>query len=84
VEAAVIGVPDDLRGEVLEAFVVTRSGDDGDAGLAQELKQQVKQKFAAHAYPRTVHFVDALPKTSSGKVQRFVLRQQRRQQVESS
>lgn len=83
-EAAVIGVPDDLRGEVLEAFVVTRPGDDGDAGLAQELKQQVKQKFAAHAYPRTVHFVDALPKTSSGKVQRFVLRQQRRQQVESS
>jgi acetyl-CoA synthetase len=81
VEAVVIGVPDELRGEVLEAFVVTRPGDTGDDQLVEELQQLVKHKFAAHAYPRTVHFVDALPKTSSGKVQRYVLRQHRRQQL---
>jgi acetyl-CoA synthetase len=84
VETAVIGVPDALRGEVLEAFVVLRSGDDGDDALADELKQLVKQKFAAHAYPRTVHFVDELPKTPSGKVQRFILRRRRRAEVGSA
>ncbi len=80
-ETAVIGVPDALRGEVLEAFVVLRAGDTGDDALAGELQQLVKERFAAHAYPRTVHFVDELPKTSSGKVQRFVLRQRRRAEV---
>lgn len=77
-ETAVIGVPDALRGEVLEAFVVLRTDDLGDDGLAAELQELVKQQFAAHAYPRTVHFVDELPKTPSGKVQRYVLRQRRR------
>ncbi|SLI99422.1 acetate--CoA ligase [Mycobacteroides abscessus subsp. abscessus] len=56
--------------------MVLRSGVDGSAELAAELQQLVKQKFAAHAYPRRVHFVDSLPKTPSGKVQRFVLREQ--------
>lgn len=77
-EAAVIGVPEPLRGEVLEAFVVLRPGTTGSDELARELQLLVKRKFAAHAYPRTVHFVDSLPKTPSGKVQRFVLREQRR------
>jgi acetyl-CoA synthetase len=80
-ETAVIGVPDDLRGEVLEAFVVLRSDDTGDELIATELQQLVKRQFAAHAYPRSVHFVDALPKTPSGKVQRYVLRQRRRAEV---
>jgi acetyl-CoA synthetase len=75
-EAAVVGMPDELRGEVLEAFVVLRNGSAGSAELATELQMLVKEKFAAHAYPRQVHFVDSLPKTPSGKVQRFVLRQQ--------
>jgi acetyl-CoA synthetase len=83
-EAVVIGVPDALRGEVLEAFIVLRTGDTGDGVLATERQQLVKQKFAAHAYPRTVHFVEELPKTPSGKIQRFVLRQQRRAEVGSS
>lgn len=74
VEAAVVGMPDELRGEVLEAFVVLREGVDGDDGLAAELQTLVKKKFAAHAYPRTVHFVPSLPKTPSGKVQRYILR----------
>jgi len=77
IEAAVIGVPDELRGEVIEAFVVLRDPGQGTEELAGELQQLVKDKFAAHAYPRRVHFVDALPKTPSGKVQRYLLRQQR-------
>ena len=75
VEAAVVGLPDELRGEVLEAFVVVRDGVTTDEALVRELQQLVKDKFAAHAYPRKVHFVDQLPKTPSGKVQRFLLRQ---------
>ncbi|NLV78571.1 MAG: AMP-binding protein [Rhodococcus sp.] len=75
VEAAVVGMPDDLRGEVLEAFVVLREGVDGDDAIEAELQKLVKTKFAAHAYPRAVHFVPHLPKTPSGKVQRFLLRQ---------
>jgi acetyl-CoA synthetase len=83
-ETAVIGVPDALRGEVLEAFVVLRAGDTGDEQLAADLQQLVKQQFAAHAYPRSVHFVDELPKTPSGKVQRYVLRDRRRAEVGGS
>ncbi len=73
-DVAVVGRADELRGEVLEAFVVLASGVDGTPDLERELQQLVKTGFAAHAYPRTVHFVDALPKTPSGKVQRFLLR----------
>ncbi|MFC9788056.1 AMP-binding protein [Rhodococcus sp. NPDC127528] len=74
VEAAVVGMPDELRGEVLEAFVVLRDGVEGTNALEAELQTLVKKKFAAHAYPRTVHFVPSLPKTPSGKVQRYILR----------
>ncbi|MFC4603036.1 AMP-binding protein [Rhodococcus kronopolitis] len=74
VESAVVGMPDELRGEVLEAFVVLRDGVAGTDALEAELQTLVKKKFAAHAYPRTVHFVPALPKTPSGKVQRYLLR----------
>lgn len=75
IDVAVVGRPDELRGEVLEAFVVLADGVLGDDALESELQQLVKTGFAAHAYPRSVHFVDALPKTPSGKIQRFVLRQ---------
>ncbi|PYE19189.1 acetyl-CoA synthetase [Williamsia limnetica] len=76
VEAAVVGKADELRGEVLEAYVVLRNSVSGSPELEAQLQQLVKKKFAAHAYPRTVHFIDALPKTPSGKVQRFLLRKQ--------
>ncbi|MFF7656784.1 AMP-binding protein [Streptomyces sp. NPDC007983] len=79
VECAVIAAPDEVRGEVLEAFVVLRHGTDASDTLATELQQLVKKRFAAHAYPRTVHFTDRLPKTPSGKIQRYVLRRQRQQ-----
>ncbi|HSJ22167.1 MAG TPA: AMP-binding protein [Nocardioidaceae bacterium] len=74
-EAAVVGMPDELRGEVIEAFVVLAPGVDASDELAESLKQRVKKRLAAHAYPRTVHFVEELPKTPSGKIQRFVLRE---------
>ncbi|MBD2892578.1 Acetyl-coenzyme A synthetase [Actinomadura sp. RB99] len=73
-EAAVVGVPDDLRGEILVANIVLRPGTPPSDALAAELQTLVKTRFAAHAYPREVHFVDGLPKTPSGKLQRFLLR----------
>jgi acetyl-CoA synthetase len=75
-EAAAIGIPDELRGEVLIAYVVLTEDVPDHAALEQELQQLVKNQFAAHAYPRQIHVVEQLPKTPSGKVQRFVLRQQ--------
>ncbi len=80
-ESAVVGVPDELRGEVLEAYVVLRAGTVGGDALTTELQQHVKTGFAAHAYPRTVHYVEQLPKTPSGKIQRFLLRKQRAAEV---
>lgn len=83
-EAAVIGVPDQLRGEVLEAFVVLRPGVTAPQELTKELQQLVKTKFAAHAFPRSIHYADALPKTPSGKIQRFLLRAQRKAELADS
>jgi acetyl-CoA synthetase len=80
-ECAVIAVPDDIRGEVLEAFVVLRSDVKPSTHIVQDLQQWVKVGYAAHAYPRNVHFIESLPKTPSGKVQRFVLRQKRRDEL---
>jgi acetyl-CoA synthetase len=50
----------------------------------KSIQDWVKTRYAAHAYPRHVHFIDALPKTPSGKVQRFILRQQRRDELIAS
>ena len=76
-ESAVIGVPDELAGEVLEAYVVLRDGVPGEAEKESELQKWVKTEFAAHAFPRKIHFVRELPKTPSGKIQRFLLRKER-------
>ncbi|WP_110182228.1 AMP-binding protein [Nocardioides solisilvae] len=80
-EAAVVGVPDDLRGEVVEAFVVLAPGVESTPELAAELQHRVKTKLAAHLFPRTVHVVDELPKTPSGKIQRFHLRRARAAEI---
>lgn len=73
-EVAVVSRPDELRGEVIEAFVVLAAGEHEPVALETELQHLVKTGFAAHAYPRKVHFIGELPKTPSGKVQRFLLR----------
>jgi acetyl-CoA synthetase len=73
-EAAVVGKPDPLRGEIVKAFVVLKPGVAGTDALADELQRYVKTRLAAHAYPREFAFVDHLPKTPSGKIQRFLLR----------
>jgi len=60
---------------VIEAYVVLRADATASPALATELQQLVKTRYAAHAYPRAVHFVPDLPKTPSSKIQRFRLRQ---------
>lgn len=74
VEAAVVGIPDERDVEVIAAFVVLRAGARADDSLSSEFQQLVKGRNAAHAYPRVVRFVDALPRNPSGKVQRYLLR----------
>ncbi|WAB96395.1 MULTISPECIES: AMP-binding protein [Pseudomonas] len=76
VEAAVIGKPDPERTELIKAFVVLAQGVVGCAELEEALRQHVRQRLYAHAYPREIEFVSELPKTPSGKLQRFILRNQ--------
>ncbi|WDM57769.1 AMP-binding protein [Pseudomonas sp. NEEL19] len=76
IEAAVIGKPDPERTELIKAFVVLASGYHGNAELEEALRQHVRQRLYAHAYPREIEFVSDLPKTPSGKLQRFILRNQ--------
>lgn len=75
-ESAVIGKPDPERTEIIKAFVVLKPAYQPGEALAEALQLHVKAKLSAHAYPREIEFVEALPKTPSGKVQRFVLRAQ--------
>jgi len=73
-ECAVVGVPDEARGAVVKAVVVLAEGAVGDPALAVDLQDFVKQQIAPYKYPRIVEFADSLPRTSTGKLQRFRLR----------
>lgn len=73
-ETAAIGVPDEIRGHVIKSYVVLKDGLTGSEALAKDIQNLVHERLSAHAYPRIVEFIDALPKTPSGKVQRFMLR----------
>jgi acetyl-CoA synthetase len=73
--AAVVGAPDADRGQVVKAFVRLAAGRTETAALATELQELVKARVGAHTYPRAIEFVDDLPMTTTGKLQRFVLRQ---------
>lgn len=77
-ESAVIGKPDAIRTEIVKAFVVLKSQykSQADQSLSEKLKQYVRGRLSKHAYPKEIEFVDQLPKTASGKIQRGVLKQQ--------
>jgi acetyl-CoA synthetase len=73
-EAAVVGKPDALRGHIVKAYVVLKPGRTVQTGLADEIAQVVKSHVGRHQYPREVEFLDRLPETETGKIQRFLLR----------
>lgn len=74
VEAAVIGKPDPIRGEIIKAFVALRPGQRGSERLKNDIQAYIKRELAGHAYPREIEFVDKLPKTRSGKIMRRLLK----------
>jgi acetyl-CoA synthetase len=74
-EAAVVGVPDAMKGQMVKAFVVTRPGIDPSRQLADEIMEFVAVRCGRYQSPREIEFVSSLPKTHSGKIQRFLLRQ---------
>jgi len=73
-ECAVIGVPDAERGQIVKAFVVLKPGVPGDAACAKALQDFVKAGVAPYQYPRAIEFRQTLPRTETGKLQRFRLR----------
>ncbi len=73
-ECAVVGAPNEERGQIVKAFVVLQAGQAADAGLVRTLQDFVKQTIAPYKYPRAIEFVEVLPRTESGKLQRFKLR----------
>jgi len=73
-ESAVIGAPDEERGQIVKAYVVLAEGYEGVAELTENLKDYVKRQIAPYKYPREIKYVDELPKTETGKIQRAELR----------
>lgn len=82
--AAVIGVPDEARGTVVKAFVVLQPGVSGSAALVGELQAHVKKTLAPYETPKLIEFVDVLPMTTTGKIQRRILRQRENERTKGS
>lgn len=74
IEAGVIGKPDEIRGEIIKAFVVLNVNTEGTEELKTKLQEHVKKHLSGHAYPREIEFIDKLPKTRSGKIMRRILK----------
>jgi 2-aminobenzoate-CoA ligase len=74
-ECGVVGLPDETRGQIVTAFVVLTEGAPGDPELVSELQDLVKRKIAPYKYPRAIEFLPSLPRTNTGKLQRFKLRE---------
>jgi acetyl-CoA synthetase len=79
--AAVVPSPDETRGSVVKAFVVLADGFEASAELEQDIQQHVRRFLAPYEYPKSIEFIDALPMTTTGKVQRRVLRERERERV---
>jgi 2-aminobenzoate-CoA ligase len=77
-ECGVIGAPDEDRGQIVKAFVVLRPGFHAGPAMAEELQRFVKDTIAPYKYPRAIEFRAALPRTDTGKLQRFLLRAESR------
>ncbi|MBO7146711.1 MAG: AMP-binding protein, partial [Lentisphaeria bacterium] len=73
-ECAVVGVPDEIRGQVVKAFIVLTKGTEGTDALKKEIQEYVKHHTAPYKYPRRIDFIEAMPKTTSGKIRRTELR----------
>ncbi len=74
-QAAVIGKPDELRGEAIKAFIVLAQGHQANDALVDDIRSSVKHRLAAYEYPREIEFIDELPLTTTGKIRRLELRQ---------
>ena len=81
-ESGVVAKPDEKRGSIIKAYVVIKGDQEPESedALKDELQELVRHRLSAHAYPREIEFVDELPKTPSGKIQRFVLRNQAKEE----
>jgi 2-aminobenzoate-CoA ligase len=73
-ECGVVGAPDEERGQIVKAYVVLRAGYSGDPALTKTLQEHAKATIAPYKYPRTIEYVTQLPRTQTGKLQRFELR----------
>lgn len=80
-ECAVVASPDEIRGNVVKAFVVLRDDSLASPELMRELQHHVKEITAPYKYPRKIEFVTDLPKTNSGKIRRIELREQEKRNV---
>jgi acetyl-CoA synthetase len=81
VMAAAVGVPDPVRTETIKAFVIVKDGIKGSDALADEIRDFVREHLAKHEVPRAIEFVDALPMTTTGKIQRRKLREAERSKL---
>ena len=73
-ECAVVGVPDDERGMLVCAYIVLKDEDKATDVMKNRIQHWFKEVAAPYKYPRVIHFIDALPKTETGKIQRFKLK----------
>ena len=80
----VIGVPDKIRGEIIKAFIVPKEGVKVDKALEENIKEHVKTKLEAHAYPREIEFMQEMPRTKSGKILRSELHKLHREKSEKT
>jgi 2-aminobenzoate-CoA ligase len=72
-ECAVVGLPDLARGSIVSAFVVLKPDHTGGEAIAKQLQEHVKSRLAPYKYPRRIEFIASLPRTETGKLQRFKL-----------